>query len=248
MNWEKIYQRKITTAEEAVAGIKSGNRVYIGGGAGVPATLTTALTNRADELQNVELTHILTFAPAPYTDPKYKGSFRVNALFIGANVRSAVQAGRADFTPIFLGEIPSLFRKGILPLDAALVTVSPPDEHGFCSFGVEVGCTKPAAESATVLIAEVNPQMPRTHGDSFIHVSRLHKIVPVDKPIPEAPQGGSSAEHLKIGEIIAGMIPNGATLQMGIGSIPDAVLKSLHSHRDLGVHTERFSDGIIDLV
>jgi acetyl-CoA hydrolase len=248
MNWEKIYQQKVMSADEAVAGIQSGNRVYVGGGAGVPQTLITALTNRADALRNVELTHILTFSDAPYAEPEYQESFRVNNLFIGANMRKAVQAGRADFTPVFLGEIPDLFRKGILPLDVAMITVSPPDEHGFCSFGVEVGCTKPAAESAKLLIAEINPNMPRTHGDSFIHVSRLHKIVPVSTPIPEAPQGGSSPDHLQIGEIIAGMIPNGATLQMGIGSIPDAVLQCLHNHRDLGIHTELFSDGVIDLV
>jgi acetyl-CoA hydrolase len=248
MNWESIYRRKITDVATALSVIQSGNRVYIGGGAGVPVSLTQGLTARHNELRDVELTHILTFASAPYADPAYQDSFRVNALFIGQNIRKAVQEGRADLTPVFLSEIPGLFRNGYLPLDVALIAVAPPDEHGFCSFGVEVGATKPAAESARIIIAEVNQQMPRTLGDSFIHVSRLHHIVEVDYPIPEAPQGGASPAHLKIGQIIAEMIPDGATLQMGIGSIPDAVLKSLGHHKDLGIHTELFSDGVIDLV
>jgi acetyl-CoA hydrolase len=210
--------------------------------------LIGGLMARADSLRDVELTHILTFAPAPYADPAFQESFRVNALFIGSNVRAAVQEGRADFTPVFLSEIPTLFRNGILPLDVALIAVSPPDEHGFCSFGVEVGTTKPAAESARVVVAEVNRQMPRTLGDSFIHISRIHHFVEVDYPIPETPQGVSSPEQLQIGRYIAELIPDGATLQMGIGSIPDAVLQSLGSHKDLGIHTELFSDGVIDLV
>lgn len=232
----------------AVGAIQSGGRVYLGGGAGVPIMLSRALTERAAELRNVEITHILTFADAPYTDPDYQDSFRVNALFIGSNVRTAVHQRRADFTPVFLSEIPGLFQNGILPIDVALIAVTPPDEHGFCSFGVEVGTTKPAAESARIVIAEVNRQMPRTLGDSFIHISRLHHIVEVDYPIPVAPQGGSSPQHLEIGRHIAELIPDGATIQMGIGSIPDAVLQSLCSHKDLGIHTELFSDGVIDLV
>lgn len=248
MNWETIYRNKITTVQEALSVIDSGNRLYIGGGAGVPVALTQGLTECAPRLKDVELTHILTFAEAPYVAPEYQDSFRVNALFIGHNVRRAVQDGRADFTPIFLSEIPNLFRNGILPLDVALISVSPPDDHGFCSFGVEVGTTKPAAESARIIIAEVNRQMPRTLGDSFIHVSRLNHIIEVDTPIPEAPQGGNSDDHLQIGQNIAQLIPNGATLQMGIGSIPDAVLQSLTHHKDLGIHTELFSDGVINLV
>jgi len=196
----------------------------------------------------VEITQILTFADAPYADPEFEDSFRVNALFIGNNVREAVRQGRADFTPIFLSEIPSLFRDGSMPLDVALVTLTPPDEHGFCSFGVEVGTTKPAAEEAKIIIAEINQQMPRTLGDCFIHVSRLNHIVEVDYPLPEVPQAGTSELHLKVGRHIAEMIPDGATLQMGIGSIPDAVLYHLSSHRDLGIHTELFSDGVIDMV
>ncbi len=247
--WEKIYRRKITSVAAALQHIQSGNRIYVGGGAGVPVKLTKGLTDRAPELTDVEVAHILTFAPAAYTEPEYAKNFRVNALFIGANVRNAVNDGRADFTPIMLSEIPKMFRdEGTLPLDVALISVSPPDDHGFCSFGVEVGTTKPAAEAARIIIAEVNQQMPRTLGDSFIHVSRLTHIVETDYPIPEAPQGGSTPDHLKIGKLIAELIPDGATLQMGIGSIPDAVLQYLGNHRDLGVHTELFSDGVIDLV
>lgn len=248
MNWETIYRKKVTDVATALSYIQSGNRIYIGGGAGVPVELTKRLTDCAPDLKDVELIHILTFAEAPYVDSKYQENFRVNALFIGHNVRQAVQQGRADFTPVFLSEIPRLFREGHLPLDAALISVSPPDPHGFCSFGVEVGATKPAAESAKMIIAEVNQQMPRTLGDSFIHVSRLNHIIEVDYSIPEAPQGNTSADQLKIGEYIAEMIPDGATLQMGIGSIPDAVLKCLGNHRDLGIHTELFSDGVIDMV
>ncbi len=247
--WEQIYRRKVTDVAGALSHIQSNSRIYIGGGSGVPIELTQGLTARAPELKNVELAHILTFAPAPYVAPEYAENFRVNALFIGPNVREAVNDGRADFTPIVLSEIPRLFQEdGPLPLDAALISVSPPDDHGFCSFGVEVGTTKPAAEAARIILAEVNKQMPRTLGDSFIHVSRLTHIVETDYPIPEAPQGGSSPNHLKIGKLIAGLIPDGATLQMGIGSIPDAVLQYLGDHRDLGVHTELFSDGVIDLV
>ncbi len=247
MNWETIYRRKVTDVDTALSAIQSGNRVYIGGGSGVPKELIDGLVRQASHLRNVEITHILTFADAPYVDPQYSESFRHNALFIGPAVRGAVNEGRADFTPIFLSEVPSLFRNGILPLDVALISLSPPDEHGFCSFGVEVGSTKPAAESARVVIAEINRQMPRTLGDAFIHVSRLTHIVEVDYPIPEAPQGGSSDLHMRVGEHIAEMIPDGATLQMGIGSIPDAVLKNLGNHRDLGIHTELFSDGVIDM-
>ncbi len=248
MSWQSQYRSKITDVDAALAAIHSNDRVYIGGGAGVPKVLINHLTERAALLQNVEITQILTFADAPYADPEYEDSFRVNALFIGNNVREAVRQGRADFTPIFLSEIPSLFRDGSMPLDVALVTLTPPDEHGFCSFGVEVGTTKPAAEEAKIIIAEINQQMPRTLGDCFIHVSRLNHIVEVDYPLPEVPQAGTSELHLKVGRHIAEMIPDGATLQMGIGSIPDAVLYHLSGHRNLGIHTELFSDGVIDMV
>lgn len=242
------YKERLVDAKTAVSRIKSGDNIYIGGGAGVPQVLIHALMDRADELENVNLIHVLHFGEAPYADPKYQKSFRHNALFIGKNMRAAVQSGRADFTPVFLSEIPNLFRKNIVPIDYAFIQLSPPDEHGFCSFGVEVGTTKPAAEMAKTIIAEINPRMPRTHGDSFINIRQLDVIVEVDHPLPLAPQGGSSPVHERIGKIIAEMVPDGATLQMGIGSIPDAVLKNLYDHKDLGVHTELFSDGVVDLV
>lgn len=255
MNYEKIYHDKLTDIDTALACIQSGQRVYLGGGAGSPAALIAGLPRHAQReehasqpLRNVEILHLLTLAHAPYLYPEYADTFRHNALFIGPNARRAVQQGQADFTPVFLSEIPALFRNGALPIDVALIALSPPDERGFCTFGVEVGVTKPAAESAGLIVAEVNRQMPRTWGDNLIHVSRLHAIVETDYPLPEAPQGGSSKLHLRVGQHIAGMVPNGATLQMGLGSIPDAVLKNLGQHKDLGVHTELFSDGVIDLV
>jgi acetyl-CoA hydrolase len=249
MNWERLYRSKVTNVDQALACIQSEDRVYLGGGAGIPQALVQGLMQQAPQLKDVEVVHILTFADAPYVAPEFSESFRHNALFIGRNVRNAVHEGRADFTPIFLSEIPDLFRQeGTLPLDVALIALSPPDEHGFCSFGVEVGTTKPAAETARCIVAEVNQQMPRTLGDSFIHMSRLHAVVEVDYPLPQAPQGGSSELHLQVGRHIAEMIPDGATLQMGIGSIPDAVLRNLTNHKDLGIHTELFSDGVIDMV
>jgi 4-hydroxybutyrate CoA-transferase len=248
VTWQHIYRGKVTSAEAAVAAVESGDRVYIGGGAGVPQTLVGALVARADQLRAVELVHVLHFGNAPYVSPAYEGVFRHNALFIGSNVREAVHAGRADFTPVFLSEIPSLFRSGQLPLDVALVQLSPPDEHGFCSFGVEVGTTKPAADTASLLIAEVNREMPRTLGDSFVHVRNVDAFVEVNHPVPEAPQGGSSPVHRRIGELIAERVPDGATLQLGIGSIPDAVLANVKDKKDLGVHTELFSDGVVELV
>ena len=192
--------------------------------------------------------HVLAFGKAPHLAPELKDSFRHRALFIGENARSAVQSGRADFVPVFLSEIPRLFRDGSLPLDVALIQVSPPDEHGFCSFGCEVGCTKPAAQSAQVVIAEINRRMPRVLGDSFIHVSKLTCAIEVDYALPEAAQAGATQAHRQIAEWIAELIPDGATLQLGIGSIPDAVLAQVANKHDLGVHTELFSDGVIDLV
>jgi len=244
----EIYKSRLTTPEEAVKVVQSGMRIYLGGGAGAPQVLSQALVERADELRNVEIVHVLAFSEAPYLRPEYSQSFRHRALFMGPNARKAVAEGRADYTPIFLSEVPRLFREGNLPLDVAFIQVSPPDEHGFCSFGVEVGVTKPAAQAARVVVAEVNRQMPRVLGDSFIHVSKLDAIVEVDYPLPEAPQGTYSPEQARIGEFIAEMIPDGATLQLGIGSIPDAVLANLGDRRDLGIHTELFSDGVIDLV
>lgn len=250
MAWNKIFESRVTTAEEAVKAIQSGNRIFLTGNVSVPKQLLTALVKRAPELHDVEICQALTIGPADYVLPEMEGHLRVNTMFISANVRKAVQEGRADFTPVLLSEFPLLFKNKVLPLDAALIHVSPPDEHGFCSLGVEVGLTKSPAESAKIIIAEVNEQMPRTLGDSFIHVSRLTHIVQVDYPIAEmsmAEEGDSEIVE-KIAYYIADLIPDGATMQMGIGAIPDAVLKYLFQKKDLGIHTELFSEGVIDLV
>ena len=245
-----IYQSRVTTADEAVKTIQSGNRVFLTGNVSVPMKLLEALVRYAPKLENVEICQALTVGAADYVHPRMEGHLRVNSMFISANVRHAVQSGRADFTPVLLSEFPLLFKRGILPLDVALIHVSTPDEHGFCSLGVEVGLTKSAAESAKIVIAEVNEKMPRTLGDSFIHVSRFTHIVPVSYPIAELPMGEDGDSELvhKIAGHIAGLIPDGATMQLGIGAIPDAVLKYLFDKKDLGIHTELFSDGVIDLV
>lgn len=250
MDWNSIYQSRITTADEAVRVIKSGMRIFLTGNVSVPQKALAALVDYAPNLHDVEICQALTIGPADYVNPGMEEHLRVNTLFISHNVRKAVQEGRADFTPVLLSEFPLLFKRGILPLDAAIIHVSPPDEHGFCSLGVEVGLTKSPAESAKIIIAEVNQQMPRTLGDSFIHVSRLHHIIPVNYPIPEMAMSeeGNSAVIEKIAGFIAELIPDGATMQLGIGAIPDAVLKYLRDKKDLGVHSELFSDGVIDLV
>ena len=244
------YQSRVTTADEAVKVIKSGDRVFLTGNVSVPQTLLAALVKHAPNVRDVEICQALTVGSADYVSPEMEGHLRVNSMFISANIRKAVQEGRADFTPVLLSEFPLLFKRGILPVDVAVIHVSTPDEHGFCSLGVEVGLTKSAAESAKVIIAEVNEKMPRTLGDSFIHVSRLTHIVPVNYPIPEHKMTaeGDSEIIQKIAGHVASLIPDGATMQLGIGSIPDAVLKFLSDKKDLGIHTELFSDGVIDLV
>jgi acetyl-CoA hydrolase len=250
MNWQKIYESRIVTADEAVRNIKSGDRIFLTGNCSVPEILLGALVDYAPNLENVEICQALTIGPADYVKPDMVGHLRVNTMFISANIRKAVQEGRADFTPVLLSEFPLLFRRNVLPLDVALIHISPPDEHGFCSFGIEVGLTKSAAETARIIIAQVNQKMPRTLGDSFIHVSKLNYVVPVDYPLPELAMAheGSSDVVEKIAGYIAELIPDGATMQLGIGAIPDAVLKYLFEKKDLGIHTELFSDGIIDLV
>ncbi len=250
MTAASIYQSRVTTAEEAVKGIKSGDRIFLTGNVSVPQTLLAALVKHAPNINDVEICQALTVGSADYVSPEMEGHLRVNSMFISANIRKAVQEGRADFTPVLLSEFPLLFKRGILPINVAVIHVSTPDEHGFCSLGVEVGLTKSAAESAKIIIAEVNDQMPRTLGDAFIHVSRLTHIVPVNYPIPEhkmAAEGDSDIVQ-KIAGHVASLIPDGATMQLGIGSIPDAVLKFLMDKKDLGIHTELFSDGVINLV
>jgi 4-hydroxybutyrate CoA-transferase len=245
---QESYKSRVTTPEAAVAGIQSGMRVFMTGNCSVPQRLLRALVARAPELRDVEIAQVLTIGPADYVEPGMERHLRVNTLFISDNVRKAVNEGRADFTPCLLGEVPGLFTKGYLPVDVALIHISPPDEHGFCSYGIEVGITKPIAESAKVIIAEVNPQMPRTLGDSFIHLSRISQIVPVDYALPEVQMAASDDTSARIAHHIAEMIPDGATLQTGIGAIPDAVLGLLGNHKHLGVHTELFADGIIELI
>ncbi|MBK6647657.1 MAG: acetyl-CoA hydrolase/transferase family protein [Anaerolineales bacterium] len=251
MNAAALYQSRVTTAADAIKKtVRSGNRIFLTGNVSVPTALLAALVQHAPDLQDIEICQALTIGGADYVKPEMEGHLRVNSMFISANIRKAVQEGRADFTPVLLSEFPLLFKRGILPIDVALIHVSTPDEHGFCSLGVEVGLTKSAAESARVIVAEVNEQMPRTLGDAFIHVSRLNHIVPVNYPIPEHKMTAEGDMNIiqGIAGHVASLIPDGATMQLGIGSIPDAVLKFLMDKRDLGIHTELFSDGVIDLV
>lgn len=249
-NWQEVYKSRVTTADEAVKAVKSGDRLFLTGNASVPLRLLDALVKRAPELEDVEICHVLTFGSTAYAAPDMLGHLRINSMFVSANVRQAVNEGRADFTPVLLSEMPLLFKSGVLPLDVAFIHVSPPDEQGYCSLGTEPGPTITAAESAKIVIAQVNEQMPRTLGDTQMHVERLHYIVPVNEPICEHAMGqmGDAAVVEKIAGHIVGLIPDGATMQLGIGAIPDAVLKHLYTKKDLGIHTELFSDGVIDLV
>lgn len=238
-----------TLAEEAVKIIKPGDRVFIHGGAATPHHLIKKMVERADDLWNVELTSISQQGEAYFTDPKYKNSFHLNSLFVSANVREMVNDGRGDYIPVFLSEIPNLFRRNILPLDVALVQVSPPDKHGYCSLGVSVDVTSAAIKAAKQVIAQINPRMPRTHGDAMVHINDFDHTIYHEQELPEVVSPDSHPEISKrIGEHCAQLIEDGSTLQMGIGCIPDAVLSSLTNHKELGVHTEMFSDGIIPLV
>jgi len=248
MNWIDDYQRKRVAAEEALKVVKSGDRVYIHAGCAEPEHLVKVLTSRKDELENVEIVHLLTVGAADYVKPEMAGHFRHRSFFTGKNVREAVNQGRADQTHIFLGEAEELFTSGQLPIDVALIHCSPPDEHGFLSFGVGVEITKSAASVAKCVIAQVNPEMPRILGDSFIHVKKIDHVVEHSQPILEDPQGEPDETSRAIGLHIAKLIEDGSTLQMGIGSIPDGVLLSIGDKNDLGVHTEMFSDGVIALV
>ena len=239
---------RILSAADAVSAVRSDQRVFIHSVAAAPQQLIAALTARAPELRDVELVHLHTEGPAPYADPSLRESFRTNALFVGANVRSAVASGEADYTPVFLSEVPALFRRRILPLDVALIQVSPPDGHGFCTLGVSVDVSRAAVEAAPLVVAEINPRMPRTHGDGLVHVRDIDIGVEVEYPIAEHAPVALTETERAIGLHVASLVENGATLQMGIGSVPDAVLAALAGHRDLGVHTEMFSDGVIELV
>jgi len=239
---------RFVTAEEAVSVIKSGSRVFIHSVAAAPRRLIEAMTARAPELRVVEIVSIHTEGAAPYAAPEFAKSFRVNALFVGANVRRAVEEGRADYLPVFLSEVPSLFRTGILPLDVALVHVSPPDRHGFCSLGVAVDVTRAAVQTARTVIAQVNPRMPRSHGDGLIHIDQIDAMVEVDEPIHEMTPHVLTDQERAIGRHCAELVDDGATLQIGIGAIPQATLAALGDHHRLGIHTEMISDGVVDLV
>ncbi len=239
---------RYVSAAEAVSLVRSGDRVFIHTAAAAPVELVEALAARAPELRNVETISLHTEGPAPYVAPEMAGIFHHKAMFMGANVRAAVAGGTADFMPVFLSEVPVLFRQGILPLDVAMVQVSPPDGHGFCTLGVSVDASKAAVETARKTIALVNPHMPRTHGDGFVHVSQFAAMVQTDRPLHDHQAPVIGPLERAIGAHVASLIEDGATLQMGIGAIPDAVLAALGDHRKLGIHTEMFSDGMIPLV
>ena len=248
MSWMDAYRTKVTSAQEAVACVQSHTRVYIQPGCAEPEALVEALIGRAPHVRDVEIVHLLTLGRADYIAPGMAGHFRHNAMFIGGNVREAVNDGRADYTPIFLSEVEGLFESGEMPIDVALIQVSPPDSHGFCSFGVGIDTTLTAAKKARYVIAQVNTHMPRTYGDSFIHVSDIDAFVEDSRPLCELPKEEITDLHLAIARNVASLIDDGSTIQTGIGGIPDAVLLYLKDRKDLGVHTELLSDNIIPLI
>jgi len=248
VSWMSTYRERLKTSDEAVQEITSGQKIYVGSGCAAPHDLITSLTDRAEELQDVEIIHHLTLGEAPYIAPQMKGHFRCNDCFVGANTRDAVNEGRADYVPVHLHEMPRLFRRGAIPLDCALVILSPPDEHGFCSFGIEVGVTKPAALAARTIVAEVNRRMPRTLGDSFIHVSKIDTFVEVDRDLDEFRPDPPNEVQSRIGKNVAALIEDEACLQLGLGAIPNAVLDFLGDRQNLGVHTEMFTEALPELV
>jgi len=247
-DWQERYRALVTTPEAAVREIRAGQRVFLGTGCAQPEALVQALCARSQELADTEIVHLLTVGDAPYAQESLSHNFSVNSFFIAPNVRDTIQHGLGDYTPILLSDIPELFSSGRLPLDAALIQVSPPDEEGFCSLGVSVDIVKSAAENAQVVIAEVNPCMPRTLGNSFLHVFDLDWLVPVDRPLPEIPQPEQTPETLAIGEHVASLVEDGATIEMGIGRVPQAVLAALADKKDLGIHTEMLTDALIPLI
>ena len=239
---------KVVSAQEAVKAIKSNDRVYLQAAAAAPQVLIKAMTERFEELRNVEVCHLHIEGDAPYANPELRESFHVNSFFVGHNVRHTLAAGNGSYTPVFLSELPLLFKRNILPLDVALIHVSVPDKHGYCSLGVSIEATLAAIENAKLVIAQVNPQMPRTHGDGIIHYSEIDLFVECDEPIPVHEMPASTALENKIGDYVASLIDDRSTLQMGVGVIPNAVLSRLTNHKNLGLHTEMFSDGVIDLI
>lgn len=248
MNWIDQYKSKVVPAEEAIRVVKTNNRIFISGNAATPLVLTNALAQHAHELSNVEVNHILLLGDDPLSKPGMSKHFRHNSLFVGPGDRQSIAEGHSDYVPVHLSQIPALFRNGYIPLDVALVHLSPPDAHGFMSFGVECATSKAAAENAKIVVAQVNDRMPRTLGDVFIHVSRVHKIVECSVPLLELKPPDASEVEEKIADFIAPMIEDGATLQMGIGGIPDAVLSRIEGKQNLGVHTEMVSDGVMKAI
>ncbi|MDE3063509.1 MAG: acetyl-CoA hydrolase/transferase family protein [Acidobacteriota bacterium] len=248
MHWSDEYRGKLMSTADALKAVRSGERVWIQSGCGTPSTLVDALVARAPELHDVEIVHMKTLGNADYTLPEFEGHFRHRGLFLGENVREAVAAGRADYTPIFLSEIEGLFEHGELPLDVVLMQVSPPDAHGYMSLGTTVDCTLTAVRCARTVIAEVNPRMPRTHGDTFVHISQITAVVETDHALLEMQAEPFTDLHLRVARHVASLIPDGATLQTGIGGIPEAVLACLEDKRDLGIHTEMVPDGVIELM
>lgn len=239
---------KSVTPDEAVKVIKSNDRVYIQAAAAAPQALINAMSARHAELRNVEVCHLHIEGKAPYANPELRDSFHVNSFFIGPNVRHTIKAGNGSYTPVFLSEVPLLFKRNIVNLDVALIQVSPPDKHGYCSLGVSVEATLAAIDNAKHVIAQINSMMPRTHGEGIIHISELDTLVAFDEPIHQHLMSEPTEIERKIGDFVAGLIEDESTLQMGIGSIPNAVLRNLTNHKNLGLHTEMFSDGVIDLI
>ncbi len=246
--WEQDYTQKIVSAQEAVSHIQPGQRVFIGTGCGQPKELIHAMVGRSKDLQDTEIIDFLTTESAAYADKSLAGRFRINSFFIADGVRSHIQEGLGDYTPIFLSDIPQLFSSGQLPIDVALIHVTPPDSRGRCSLGISVDIVKSAAENASLVIAQVNPQMPITHGDSFIHIHNIDLLVPVDRPLLEVPPAEPNEITTKIGEFIAALVEDGSTIEFGIGAIPQAVAPFLKKKKQLGIHTEMFTDTIIDLI
>jgi acyl-CoA hydrolase/GNAT superfamily N-acetyltransferase len=246
-DWKKEYRHKLRDPKTALQQIRPGERIFVGSGCAVPSLLVKTLETIGSTLRDTEIMHILTVGDTPYTNEQFCDNFRCNAFFIGKNTRTAIAEGRADYTPVFLSDLPHLFRNGTIPIDVALIQVTPPDEHGFCCLGVSVDVVKSAAESATMVIAEINPQMPRTRGDSLISIDQIDILTENDTPLPEVPSPPPDEIAEKIAKNISRFIEDGSTIQMGIGTIPAAITKFLKSKNDLGVHSEMISDGVVDL-
>lgn len=248
MNWLDQYKKKLVSLEEAVSVVKSGDRIFISGNAATPTLLAGGLAKRKDELLDVEVNHILVLGEDPLSQPGMEKHFRHNSLFVGAADREAIAAGRSDYVPVHLSEIPNLFIDRIIPIDVAFVHLSPPDEHGFMSFGVECAASKAAAENARIVVAQINDRMPRTLGDVFIHFSRIHRVVECSEPLKTLKEGASTELEKRIAGHITNLVEDGSTLQLGIGGIPDAVLALLDGKKDLGIHTEMVSDGVVKAI